>query len=694
MKNEDYLRLLIVEKSENNAESLANVLRNAGHSIHFDYARDAETFAAALLTQQPDIVLCGIGKDLISANSILDILAQHELSLPVIAIAEAAPETAVVAARKSGMTAMVSYDQPDHLVLTVSREVTVQQLQKKLAVIDAALNDCENRCNTLIENSSDAIAYIYEGMHYFSNQAYMDLFGITNREEIEKTPILDMISEGQRDTFKEFLGSFEDGNTKDNTLEIACVAHDGTDFESAMELTPASIGGEPCTQIIFRTGNTSMTCRDGQMMNITDGDTLTGLFNRQHFMNLLDKNVNSGEKDGDERALIYITLDGFKEIREENGIVTSDAVLCDIAKLLKQQCNKQDRIARFGDYSFTILYHDSSPEKIQAKSEKLLHEISTHMSEINGQTITMTCSIGVCAITEHTIDAQKILSHADTACEVARSSGGNRIHTHSAVIDEQMSDGHEKEWDDVIRKTFEEERFYLAYQPIISLTGDNNKRYEALLRIVDEEGHTILPGQFLKLAEIAGLSRDIDYWIFDTAFRKISEVRENGEDITIFMKLGTSVLADTNLPEWILGKLKEYNIPPGSVVFELQELDAINDLKSAITFVKAMKNLQCRVAMEHFGINNQPQLLKHVSADILKIDGSLTENLAGDKDRQSRIKELVQFAHDFGTECIVERVDNPGCLAILWKNGVDMIQGNFIQEPSRELGYNFDEEIA
>jgi diguanylate cyclase (GGDEF)-like protein len=692
--NEDYLRLLIVEESENDAESLANILRNAGHSIRVDHARDAEAFESALDAGLPDMVLCGNGKAVISTEAVHGILAQRKLATPVIAIVEEAPEIAVVAAKISGTAAMVSYDQPDHLQWAVAREITLLQLQHKVAALDAALTDCENRCNTLIEDSSDAVAYIHEGMHCFANQPYMELFGIKSREEIEGTPVLDMISAAQRGTFKDFLRNFQNSGIADNTLNISCTSINRTDFDSTMEFTPASIGGEPCTQIIIRTNRSGNPELEERIETMARQDSLTGLCNRQHFMTLIEKDVNTREGNGDVRALIYITLDRFKEIREESGIAASDIVLCDIARLLEKQCNGKDSIARFGDYSYTILYHASSSEKIQAMGEKLLSDVSAHRSEVNGQAITMTCSIGVCAINEHSAGAQKILSHADTACEVARSSGGNRIHTHSAVIDEQISETPEKEWDKVIRKTIDEKRFYLAYQPIISLAGDTGKRYEALLRIVDEEGHTILPGQFLAIAEKSGFIREIDYWVLDTAFRKIAGLQENGDKTTIFLKLSRAVLADPDLQAWIHGKLKEYQLAGSSVVFEIQELDAANDLKNAVSFIKAMENLQCKVALEHFGKNNQPQLLNHVQADFLKIDGSLIENLAGNREDQARVKALIGLAHENEKQCIAECVDNPGSLAILWQYGVDLIQGNFVQEPGRELAYDFEGEIA
>ena len=120
----------------------------------------------------------------------------------------------------------------------------------------------------------------------------------------------------------------------------------------------------------------------------------------------------------------------------------------------------------------------------------------------------------------------------------------------------------------------------------------------------------------------------------------------------------------------------------------------VRSLKNAITFVKAMQKQRCKIALEHFGRNNQPQLLKHVPVDILKIDGKLTENLASNGQHQSQVNALIELAHENGMQCIAVCVDNPGNLAILWQYKVDLIQGNFVQEPDRELAYDFKGEIA
>jgi len=693
VKHGEILHLLIIEESKNDAESLANALRNNGHQIQFNHGTTLDDIEIALKNQHPDIVLCGSGTAIPPASEVTTLLGRHELTVPVIVIAEEASESEMVAARKSGISSLISYDQPDHLPLVFSREVDLLRLQQQLNALNGALRGSESRCHALIENSSDAVAYIHEGMHVYANQPYMDLFAIENREEVEGTPILDMISETHRDSFKGFLKDYLEEQAEDNNLDIACLNPAGEVFHSSMELSPATMEGEPCTQIIIRV-KASNAELEKKIESLSRLDSLTGLSNRQHFMQLLKERISEQNTTDDHRALIYITLDNFKVIREEYGIVTSDTVLCDIAELLEANCGENDCLSRFGDYSFAILHYDSNEEKTLALGETLLHKIAGHLSEVDGRAITTTSSIGTCTIKNSSNDAQQIISWADMACEVARSSGGNQIHTHSVVVSEQIGQENEQAWDDVIRSTIDEERFHLAYQPIVSLKGDTRQRYEVLLRIIDEAGHVILPGQFLSIAEKTGLSGEIDRRIISTAFRKLAETRKDNDDTSFYIKLSGTTLTDTGLPAWIEEQLRENHLVSDGIVFEIPERTAIDDLKSAMTFVKSMQNLNYKVAFEHYGHSDQPQLLKHLPVDILKIDGALISGLAGNEENKSRVKAIIELAKEHGKVCIAECVDDAGSLAQLWQYGVDFIQGNFVQEPSKELNYDFEGEIA
>jgi diguanylate cyclase (GGDEF)-like protein/PAS domain S-box-containing protein len=693
VKDGENLHVLIVEESKNDAESLANALRNAGHSINFNHGAEAGAIESALQEQHPDIVVCGSGELLPAPDDVKALLGKHGLTAPMIVLADEAPEDKVVAARRSDFAALISYDQPDHLYLSFEKEATCIRLQQQLKASNDSLRDSENRCHSLIENSSDAVAYIHEGMHVYANQPYMELFSIETAEDVEGTPILDMISNNERNTFREFLKNYLDSKDHDNTLEINCVNPAGESFQSSMELAPATMDGEPCTQIIIRV-NSSNAALEKKIKTLTQQDMVTGLSNRQYFLQLLKERMAEPQTDEEYRALLYITLDNFKAIRDETGIEASDQALRDIARILKSNCGDNDCLSRLGDCSFAILHYDTNQEKTLGLGETLLHGIAGNLSEVNGRAITMTGSIGICSIEKQASDATAMIAYADMACEVARSSGGNQIHTHSHIVGEQAGGEQEQEWDKVIRATIDEERFYLAYQPIVSLKGDTQQRYEVLLRIVDSAGQVMLPGQFLSIADKNGLSHEIDHWIIDTAFNQLGQLRAEDKDISFYIKLSGGTLSDTGLPEWISDKLVENNLSSESVVFEISEQTAINDLTSAINFTKEIHKLPCKVALEHFGQSEQSQLLQHLPVDILKINGALIGGLGNNKDHQEKVKEICKMARESDMQCIAECVDDAGSLAHLWQVGLDFIQGNFVQEPSKTIDYDFEGETA
>jgi diguanylate cyclase (GGDEF)-like protein len=689
----DHLRLLVVEKSKQHAESLAAVLRDAGYSIEYSHVVKTKSLKSQLNRQAPDIVLCGSGSSLPKPKTVLSIIGQHGLTTPVISIADAAPGDAIVAARKTGISALVSYDCPEHLQHAVGQVASMLHLQQRLATLEEALHNSEYRCQTLVDNSSDAIACFRGDLLCYANRPYLDLFAINDPATISKTRLLDTISSEQHELFSGFLENFLSGDTAANELQIDCQNMDGEVFASTVELTLATQNGMPCTQMVIHAKSMN-TVLEHRIETLSRQDILTGLNNREQFMELLEQCVSKQQEDAEEAVLVYILLDRFKSIREEVGIASSDMVLRDIANLVEDHAGADDHVARFGEYAFTLLRRGVTLEESRVLGESMLRNIATHVSEVEGRSISTTGSIGICVVNPHSGNAENVVSRADLACEVARSSGGNQVHIHSTEVDEQLAQDDEQQCDSMIRKTIDENRFSLVFLPIVSLKSESGQRYEVLLRVVDEAGNAILPGEFLTIAEKTGYSGEIDRWIISEAFKTLAERRKNGSNISFYIKLSDSTLTDAELPGWINDKLKEYRLVTDGVVFEIPERTAINDLKNSMAFVKAMQKLHCKVALEHYGRSNKVRLLKHLPVDVIKIDGSLIEKLATHKENQARVREIVELARTNDKICIAERVDNANDLAILWQYGIDFIQGNFAQEPSKELNYEFEGQIA
>lgn len=695
MEKDHTLRLLIVEESRNDAEALANILRNAGRASRLSYAEDQEDIEKRLDQQLPDLILCAMGLEPISLADVVLLLEQRQLKIPLIAIGESGDEASVTEAMRLGATDLCSYDQPEHLQLVVSREMSQLQASQKAQNFESRFRESEKRARMLMESSRDAIAYVHEGMHIFANSSYLEMFGFDSLEEIEGMPILDMVAPDDHTKFKEFLRNYSTGEGQEGTLETRGLMPDGKKFDAEFEFAPASVDGEPCTQIVIRNQTTSNKELEQKLKYLSKQDVLTGLFNRQYFMEELELAVTDAISGSSSAAVLYLLVDNFKDIKDKIGIGVADVVISDIAAVLREHSSDSDIVARFGDHSFTILRKDCDPESIQALGDTLRQTVENHIADVEEHSITTTCSIGMSIVAESTPSAHEVVSRADLACEVARSSGGNRTHLHNPVVDEKIGKERDQQMYALIKEALEQNQFQLLYQPIVSLQGDESEKYEVLVRMLNDEGEPILPSQFLPLAEQTSQIAEIDRWVIRNAVQRLAEHRSRGADAQFFIKVSAATLLDEKIISFIQSCIREFRLPGDALIFEIAEKQAAQHLKHAKAFVKIIQSLRCKSALEHFGASpNSFQLLKHLPVDFLKIDGSFIHNLATDNSNQAMVKSILDTASSMNKQCIAEYVQDAHSLAVLWQSGINYIQGNFLQEPSEALNYDFSGEIA
>ncbi|HHJ17714.1 MAG TPA: EAL domain-containing protein [Gammaproteobacteria bacterium] len=695
MDTEHTLRLLIVEESRNDAEALANILRNAGQASRLTYAADLENLVAELDKQIPDLILCATGLEEISLSAVAELLQQREIDAALIAIGESGDEASIIEAMREGAADLCSYDMPEHLQLVVKRELSQAQTSQSAHNYEARFHESEKRARMLMESSRDAIAYVHEGMHIFANSSYLEMFGFDDLEEIEGTPIMDMVAPVDHAEFKSFLRNYSKNGEQQGKLKTHGQLPDGKTFRAEMEFTAASIDGEPCTQIIIRSQATASAELEQKLKYLSKQDVLTGLFNRQYFMEELELAVTDALSGSAPAAILYLLMDNFKDIKDNLGIGTADMVINDIAGLLRDHTAEDDIVARFGDHSFTVLRRDCDPESILKFGEELRHIVEEHIADVEGQSITTTCSIGMSVVAESTPSAHEVISRADLACEVARSSGGNKVHLHNPVVDEKIGKERDQQMHALIKNALEQNQFQLFFQPIVSLQGNAGENYEVLLRMHSNEGEHILPSQFLPLAEQTGQITEIDRWVIRQAIHSLAEHRASGVNTQFFIKVAAASLLDEDLVQFVNDCLQENRLPGDALTFEITEKHAAQQLKHAKRFVKTLQELHCRTALEHFGTSpNSFQLLKHLPVDFLKIDGSFIHNLASDSDNQAVVKSILDTAKSMNKQVIAEYVQDAHSLAVLWQSGIQFIQGNFLQEPSEALDYDFSGEIA
>lgn len=687
----DSIRLLIVDESLNHAEKLASGLRNAGIPVRLTRIENIDDFQTAIKDQDWDIIFTPVKLNRFHATQALEILLQSKKDIPYIIINDNNKEEDLVNLMEKGAADIVEKEATTRLQFATQREIRNLNKRRALKRSLHALSEAEKRCRILIDSSRDAITYIHEGMHVYANSTYLEMFGYNEFSEMEGMPIMDMIAPDDQQKFKEFLKNYKQ-KAGEQKIEMAGIRLDGSKFNALMEFTPASIDTEPCTQIVIRDQSQSKEL-ETKLQYLSKQDLLTGLHNRQYFLEELELSVGNAASGSGGSTVLYVELDSLSKVKETAGIAGLDTVLNDFANILRTQSIEGMILARFSDTVFTVLIPNSDLETAHRFAENLRLALEQYIFEIAGQSLTLTCSIGISLVSEYAENGQTIFNYADVACNIAKSKGGNWIHIHDPVNDAEAGRERDSHWVRLLRQALEKSQFRMLFQPIVSLHGEAGENYEVLIRMLGAQGDLISPSQFIPAAESADLMPAIDRWVIENAIVFLAEHRKHGNPTQFFIKLSGNSLKDETLLPWISRRLTQARLQGDSLIFEISEKNAVSYLKQAKYFCKGLKQLHCKIALEHFGIGaNSFNCLKHLDVDFLKIDGSLVHNLANDNQNQAMVKSINDMAHSMNKLTIAEYVQDATSLALLWQYGVNYIQGNYLQKPYENLTYDFSGE--
>jgi multidomain signaling protein FimX len=690
---ENLLRLIIIEPDLNDAEMMISTIKSAGFAVRPERAEDEEELLEKLEQHAPDMILCTLGPEAgLSLERVAAGIRQAGRHLPIIAVSNGSGQVDVVDCLNLGAHDVVQKNRPDHLKLVVRRAAEEQRQWRQLKAAESSLREAERRCKTLLDSSRDAIAYVHEGMHIYANQSYLDLFGYSDAEDLEGSPIMDMVGPEDQATLKEFLRNYDraDEDTRGlASVEIRLKGAGGKPFAAQMEFTPASIDGEPCTQVLIRI-QTSTQELEKQISYLAQRDLITGLYNRQYFMERLESTVGQATQGKGRASLVELQLDNFQEIREQVGVAGSDLVLADVAKVLESHVAPEDVVARFDGHTFAILTPRYDANDVKAYAENMLAAIAGHICEVEGRSITCTASAGIAQVDENAPAPDELLGRATKACNEAREGGGNRVQIYRPRAGEMTQRQQDELWVGRLSEAISKGRLCLLYQPIVSLHGESGERYQVFVRVFGEDGQEIPEAEYLPSAERTDMAKALDRWVVSHALDRLAEQRKAGKEAIFFIRLTAGALQDAGMLPWIVERLKERRIPAECVVFEMKEVTVVNHLKQAKEFTRALKNVHAGFALDDFGGGLNPfQLLQHVSADFLKIDRSFMQKLAASEENQETIRGITDSAHGINKLVIAPHVEDATGLSILWGIGVNYIQGNFLQPPSEQMNYDF-----
>ncbi|WP_456451750.1 EAL domain-containing protein [Hydrogenimonas sp.] len=389
-------------------------------------------------------------------------------------------------------------------------------------------------------------------------------------------------------------------------------------------------------------------------------DPLTGLNN----INRLKEDLESHKS----ASMLLINIDRFKELNDYYGFEMGDTVLKDVAEHLKRIIPPETTLYRVGGSEFAMVRHGDYEvsEIVELLAE--LHNLSFESARLGDLKITMTAGV---------VQQQsaRLIEKASIALSAAKQRNKPFEFYRNAKELEVDYKRHIR-WMKEVDEAIDEDRVIVYYQPIRSLKEPGQKRYEALVRVVDRQGVVHLPGEFMDVVHHSRLYAKMTHIVIQKSFDTFRQ-----SDCRFSVNLSINDIKDPMCRNFVYESLHHFPNPE-RVTFEILESEEVSDFELMGEFIRMVHSLGAKIAIDDFGsgYSNFHYLLK-IKADYFKIDATLIRHVHEDPDSRILVESIIEFARRMGIETVAEYVESEEIAKMCEALGVDYLQGYYIGEP-------------
>jgi diguanylate cyclase (GGDEF)-like protein len=422
---------------------------------------------------------------------------------------------------------------------------------------------------------------------------------------------------------------------------------------------------------------------DQQRLNfLARYDPLTGLINRTLFADRLENAVAGARRDGSVVALMFLDIDGFKEVNDRHGHHIGDALLRQVAERLVGTVRESDTVARLGGDEFTVILEGGRRVEDAGQVATNVLKALAEPYRVGREDITVTSSIGVAAFPLDGETAADLLKGADIAMYSAKADGRNNYQFYTTELKERtikrlaLLEG--------LRRALNTEgELSLVYQPKVDVGRQVVIGLEALLRWTHPEFGPVPTGEFITLAEETDLVVPLGQWVADKACLQMREWLDAGlTPMRVSVNVSARQFRAGNLVETIVASLANARLSPDYLDVELTEGTLVTDLAETRGALERLQELGVTVSLDDFGTGySSLGYLTSFPIDTLKIDRSFVVDGLADGDGIAVSSAIIGLAKTLGMEVLAEGVDSEKQLADLRALGCDNIQGFLISKP-------------
>jgi diguanylate cyclase (GGDEF)-like protein/PAS domain S-box-containing protein len=421
-------------------------------------------------------------------------------------------------------------------------------------------------------------------------------------------------------------------------------------------------------------------------------DTLTGLPNRQSFLERVDREISCAGEGRRKLAVMFMDLDGFKHVNDTMGHSAGDLILKWAAERLSQGLRASDvlshatgapagvELSRLGGDEFTALILDiDRPEDAIV----VAHRVGGLMRRpfvVDGRELALTTSIGIAIYPEDGLDAETLLKHADTAMYHAKNTGRDNARLYTAALTEQAMQ--RMELDTSLRLAMERNEFHLVYQPQIDIATGCASSVEALIRWTHPVRGLVPPFEFIPLAEQNGLIERIGQWVLRTACSDAATWNREGRAVSVAVNLSPVQFRDPGLLQMVINTLAETGLAPDRLELEVTEGALMENTPATTATLHALREHGVRIALDDFGTGySSLSYLTRMPINRLKVDRCFVNGLLDSGEHSAIVRAVLAMAETMGMSVTAEGVETLEQARVLKGMDCDSMQGFYFSRP-------------
>ena len=517
----------------------------------------------------------------------------------------------------------------------------------------------------------------------YANPAFLHLTGYALNEVLGRTPVFLQSGQTSDDVYRNLWESLEMYGSWNG--EFINRRKDGTDYIETKTISVIR-DTEGQVQYYFAIGeDISLRQRYQQHIDhLRTFDQLTGLPNRASFLDLFSEALNRAREEKRELTVLHVDIDDFFAVNESVGIRAADKLIVRVGECLQEVLRQDDILARLGNDKFAILLgpHEAGIDNdILEVTERVRASIGDARAESEKPT-RLTASIGIASYPVDGDTASELLSHAMSATERIKASGGDNFCRFEATTTSGSSST-PRLLPGELRQAVKCNQMVLHFQPQISLFSGAIVGMEALIRWQHPQHGLLSPAEFLPLAEPSYLIVEIGEWVLYETCRQMREWLNVGlPPVKIAINLAARHFLVPNLHVTIADALKQHSIEPRFLEIEITEGAMMQDVSAAIRSTRNLKEIGVRISLDDFGTGySSLAYLSRFPIDVVKIDQSFVRDITTNPVNATIAQATIAMSHKLNKVVLAEGVETEEQMQYLRRNECDEMQGYFFSKP-------------